>query len=168
VPLLAVGTVTPGFTLTSSAFSDNGNLPSEYSCAASNGGVSPPLAWSGAPASARAFALVDQDQDAPPPNGPFTHWVVYNLPATVTQLEANQPTTATLPNGGAQGLNGRGQTGYLGACPPPGAAPHRYTFQLFALDGPLSLQPGAPIAALRDALNGHVVAQTQLIALFGR
>jgi Raf kinase inhibitor-like YbhB/YbcL family protein len=168
VPLLAVGTVTPGFTLTSSAFSDNGTLPSEYSCAASNGGVSPPLAWSGAPSTARAFALVDQDQDVPPPNGPFTHWVVYNLPAGVTQLEASQPTTPTLPNGGLQGLNGRGQTGYLGACPPPGAAPHRYTFQLFALDGPLSVQPGAPIGAVRDAMSGHVVAQTQLIANFGR
>lgn len=104
----------------------------------------------------------------PPPNGPFTHWVVYNLPANVTQLEASQPATATLPNGGLQGLNGRGQPGYLGSCPPPGASPHRYTFQLFALDGPLSLQPGASIGAVRDALNGHVVAQTQLIALYGR
>jgi Raf kinase inhibitor-like YbhB/YbcL family protein len=168
VPLLAVGTVTPGFTLTSTAFSDNGNLPSEYSCAAANGGVSPPLAWSGAPSSARAFALVDQDQDVPPPNGPFTHWVVYNIPANVTSLDANQPTVPTLPNGGLQGLNGRGQVGYLGACPPPGASPHRYTFQLFALDGTLSLQPGAPIAAVRDALNGHVVGQTQLIGNFGR
>jgi Raf kinase inhibitor-like YbhB/YbcL family protein len=143
-------------------------MPADYSCAAPNGGVSPPLRWSGAPGTARAYALVDQDADAPPPNGPFTHWVVYNIPSAVTQLDASQPPTPTLPNGALQGLNGRGQVGYLGACPPPGASPHRFTFQLFALDGPLPLQPGVSIAELRTALGGHVVAQTQLIGLFGR
>jgi Raf kinase inhibitor-like YbhB/YbcL family protein len=71
-------------------------------------------------------------------------------------------------NGGMQGLNGRGQVGYLGACPPPGAPAHHYTFQLFALDATLPLQPGATISDVRTALNGHVVAQTQLVALFGR
>ncbi|HTD79459.1 MAG TPA: YbhB/YbcL family Raf kinase inhibitor-like protein [Chloroflexota bacterium] len=168
MPLLAVGTPTPGFNLTSSAFTNNANLPTEFSCAASNGGVSPPLAWSGAPSSARAFALVDQDPDVAPPQGPFTHWVTYNIPATVTSFDQALPTTPTLPNGAMQGLNGRGQVGYLGACPPPGAPAHHYTFQIFALDGTLPLQPGASIGALRDALNGHVVAQTQLVALFGR
>jgi Raf kinase inhibitor-like YbhB/YbcL family protein len=104
----------------------------------------------------------------PPPNGPFTHWVTYNIPASVTQFDANQPPVPTLPNGALQGLNGRGQVGYLGSCPPPGATPHRYTFQLFALDGPLPLQPGASIGDLRNALSGHVVAQTQLVGLFSR
>lgn len=165
--LLFSGTPTPSFTLQSSAFTNAGNLPTQFSCDDPSGGQTPPLSWTGAPATARAFALVDQDPDAGGGGTAFTHWVVYNLPSSVTQLDAGLPASPTLPNGGMQGQNGRRVVGYQGACPPAGSPPHHYTFQLFALDGPLPLQPGASIVDLQTAMRGHIVAQTELVALFG-
>jgi Raf kinase inhibitor-like YbhB/YbcL family protein len=162
------GPPTAGFTLQSSAFTAGGNLPTEFSCDAPGGGQSPPLSWSGAPATAKAFALVDQDPDAGAGGAAFTHWVVYNIPASVTQLDAGQPAQeAPLANGALQGQNGRRVVGYMGACPPAGGAPHHYTFQLWALDGPLTLPAGATVIALQQAMTGHTVGQTQLVALFG-
>jgi Raf kinase inhibitor-like YbhB/YbcL family protein len=125
------------------------------------------LSWSGAPASARGYALVDQDPDAGGGGTAFTHWVVYNIPASVTSLEANQPAQPTLSNGAMQGQNGRRVVGYMGACPPAGAPPHHYTFQLYALDSTLALPPGGTVLDLQAAMQGHIVAQTELIALFG-
>jgi Raf kinase inhibitor-like YbhB/YbcL family protein len=165
--VLASGVATPGFVLQSSAFTAGGNLPSQFSCDAPGGGQSPPLSWSGAPATARAFALVDQDPDAGAGGAAFTHWVVFNIPSSVTQIDAGMPAQDTLPNGALQGQNGRRVTGYQGACPPAGSPAHHYTFQLFALDGPLPLQPGASIVDLQRAMTGHIVGQTQLVALFG-
>jgi Raf kinase inhibitor-like YbhB/YbcL family protein len=109
--------------------------------------------------------LVDQDPDTGA--NAFTHWLVYNIPSSVTQLETAQPPQPTLSNGALQGLNGRRAIGYMGACPPAGAAPHHYTFQLFALDAPLGLQPGAAISEVQPAMTGHIVGQTELVALFG-
>jgi Raf kinase inhibitor-like YbhB/YbcL family protein len=162
------GPPTAGFTLQSSAFTAGGNLPTEFSCDAPGGGQSPPLSWSGAPATAKAFALVDQDPGAGAGGAAFTHWVIYNIPASVTQLDAGQPAQeAPLANGALQGQNGRRVVGYMGACPPAGGAPHHYTFQLWALDGPLTLPAGATVIALQQAMTGHTVGQTQLVALFG-
>jgi Raf kinase inhibitor-like YbhB/YbcL family protein len=165
--LLFTGPPTSGFVLQSSAFANGGELPKQFSCDDPSGGQTPPLSWSGAPASARAYALIDQDPDAGGQGSAFTHWLVYNIPANVTQLDAAQPALPTLPNGALQGQNGRRVVGYMGACPPAGAPPHHYTFQLFALDGQLALQPGAAISELQIALNGHIVGQTELVALFG-
>jgi Raf kinase inhibitor-like YbhB/YbcL family protein len=167
LPLLTAGAPTPGFVLSSSAFTDGGNLPTEFSCDGPGGGQSPPLSWTGAPGAARSFALVDQDPDANVGGAAFTHWVVYNIPSSVTQLEAGLPAQETLPNGALQGQNGRRIVAYQGACPPAGSPAHHYTFQLFALDGPLSLPPGASIVDLQRAMTGHIVGQTQLVALFG-
>jgi hypothetical protein len=169
--MILSGTATPGFTLTSSAIQEGGTIPPEYTCAPSGQagtGSSPPLAWSGAPSTARAFALVEQDMDVPPPNGPVTHWMIFNIPGTETSLATNVPNDETLANGAKQGLNSRRTIGYLGACPPPGAAPHHYVFQLFALDGPVTLPSPATIVDLQTAMQNHIVAQTQLRAMFGR
>jgi Raf kinase inhibitor-like YbhB/YbcL family protein len=166
-PLLFTGlSATSGFELTSSAFTAGGTLPSQYSCDGPNGGGSPPLAWSGAPSTTRALALIEQDPDVPPPNA-VTHWLTYNIPSTVSQLEAGQPPVETLPNGAMQGLNSRRTLGYIASCPPAGAAPHHYTLQLFALDATLPLQPGATIVDVQRAMTGHTVAQTELVVLFG-
>src|SRR5207247_8105905 len=97
----------------------------------------------------------------------FTHWVVFNIPSTVTDLDAGQPAQNPLPSGALQGLNGRRVAAYQGACPPTGSPPHHYTFQLFALDGPLPLQGGASIVELQSAMSGHIVGQSQLVVLFG-
>jgi Raf kinase inhibitor-like YbhB/YbcL family protein len=164
-PLLFSGEATPGFKLESSAFTDGGTLPAQYSCDGPGGGQSPPLSWSGAPSTAKAFVLVDQDPDAGAPNT-ITHWVVYNIPATVSEIEEGQPAQPTLPNGALQGLNVRRDIGYLGSCPPAGTPAHHYTFQLFALDGPLTVQPGATILDVQAAMTGHVVGQTKIVALF--
>jgi Raf kinase inhibitor-like YbhB/YbcL family protein len=159
-------TPTSGFELTSPAFTAGGNLPSQYSCDGPNGGQSPPLAWSGAPAATKAFAMIEQDPDIPPPNA-VTHWLTYNIPSTVTQLDAGQPTVETLPNGGMQGLNSRRTIGYIASCPGAGTPAHHYTLQLFALDGLLPLQPGATIVDVQRAMTGHTVGQTELVVLFG-
>jgi Raf kinase inhibitor-like YbhB/YbcL family protein len=171
--ILFTGPATAGFTLQTTAFTEGGTIPTMYTCAAPGGGTSPPLTWSGAPSTAQSFALVEQDADTNPPN---THWLVYNIPASVTQLDAGQPTeTPRLSNGAMQGQDHAqgifaafALLGYEGACPPPGASPHHYTFQLFALDQMVPLQPSATINDLKSAMNGHTVGQTELVALFSR
>ncbi|HLZ29748.1 MAG TPA: YbhB/YbcL family Raf kinase inhibitor-like protein [Chloroflexota bacterium] len=166
VPVLFSGAVTQGFVLQSSAFADGGTLPTDYSCDGPGGGMSPPLSWTGAPPSTRAFALVDQDPDAGAGGAAFTHWVVFNVPANITQLEAGMPAGDVLPDGALQGQNGRRVVAYQGACPPKGSQPHHYTFQLWALTGPLALPIGATILDLQRAMTNNVVGQTKLVALF--
>jgi Raf kinase inhibitor-like YbhB/YbcL family protein len=165
------GTVTPGFNLLSSAFKDGDTFPTQYTCVpggAPNGATSPPLNWSGAPSTARAFAIVEQDMDVPPPNGPVVHWLIFNIPSTITSLDPGLPQTETLPNGATQGVNSLRSLGYIGSCPPPGAAPHHYVFQLFALDGPITLRSPVTLVDFQPAMQGHIMAQARLGATFGR
>jgi Raf kinase inhibitor-like YbhB/YbcL family protein len=161
------GAATSGFTLTSAAFQDGGTLPTENSCDGPNGGISPQLAWTGAPANAQGFVVVVQDQDAGAPNT-ITHWVVYNIPAATTEMPANTPVATTLANGAMQGVNARQTIGYIGSCPPAGQPAHHYNYQVFAVDGPLAVPPGATLPAVATAMNGHTVGQTKIVAMFGR
>ena len=171
--VLFTGAPTAGFTLQSTDISSDNPIPTMFTCVAQGGGTSPQLSWSGAPANTQSYALVEQDPDTPTPN---THWLVYNIPASVTQLAQGQPDEQpTLSNGAMQGqdhaqgiLPTFALIGYEGACPPPGAAAHHYTFQLFALDQMLPLQPGVTINALKAAMAGHIVGQTELVAPFSR
>ena len=171
--LLFTGSPTAGFTLTSTDISEGTTIPVMFTCSAPGGGTSPQLSWSGAPPNTQSFVLVEQDPDTAIPN---THWLVYNIPASVTQLAQGQPTEQpTLANGAMQGQDhARGilptfaLLGYEGACPPPGAAAHHYTFQLFALDQMLNLQPEATINQVKAAMAGHIVGQTQLVAPYNR
>jgi Raf kinase inhibitor-like YbhB/YbcL family protein len=165
-PVLFTGAVTQGFVLQSSAFADGDTLPADYSCDGPGGGKSPPLNWTGAPTTARAFALADQDPDAGAGGAAFTHWVVFNIPANTSQFEAGMPAGDVLPNGALQGQNGRRVVAYQGACPPAGSPPHHYTFQLWALNAPLALPIGATIVDLQRAMTNNVVGQTKLVALF--
>ena len=73
------------FILTSAAFKDGATIAGKYTCDGVD--VSPPLAWSGAPAGTRSFALIADDPDAP--GGTWVHWVLYNLPAEVSELPEN-------------------------------------------------------------------------------
>lgn len=130
--------------------------------------MSPPLSWSGAPGNAGAFTLVVQDMDVPPPNGPVVHWLIYNIPGSETSLAPGLPQVEMLPNGARQGVNAMRTLGYIGSCPPVGAAPHHYVFQLFATDGPINVKAQPTIVDLAPALQGHILAQTQLAAMFGR
>jgi len=147
----------------SAEFVANGPIPAAYTCAGD--GKSPALAWSGVPAATQTLALIVRDPDAP--MGSYVHWVIYNLPANVTALPAAMPTTATLGNGGVQGVNGSGTRGYYGPCPPPGPA-HHYHFRLYALDVKLELAAGASADEIEQAMKGHVLASADLVGTFGR
>src|SRR5579885_1072038 len=143
--------------ITSTAFDEGGMIPAKYTCDGEN--VSPPLAWSGVPEAAKSLALVADDPDAP--GGTWTHWVIYQIPATEKGLAEHVPARDTLDGGARQGKNDFKKTGYGGPCPPSGA--HRYFFKLYALDTDVNLAPGATKDQLLKATEGHVVAQGQLM-----
>ena len=152
------------FTLTSTAFRDGAAIPVKHTCDGLD--VSPPLAWSGAPAGTRSFALIADDPDAPA--GSWVHWVVYNLPAAVAELPENVAKVEALDLGGArQGRNDFRRPGYGGPCPPPGPA-HRYFFTLYALDTPLTLKAGAQRKDVETAMEGHVLGSAQLLGTYAR
>jgi Raf kinase inhibitor-like YbhB/YbcL family protein len=161
----AVAQNTPKLTVASSAFAAGATIPVGYSCKSPNV-ESPPLGWKGVPSDAKTLVLILKDPDAP--NGTFIHWVVYNLPAGLSGLDANMPPNEKLANGGMQGANSLGQIGYMGPCPPPGNAPHHYHFELSALDTALSLKPGATAAQVEQAAQGHVKATGDLVGTFAR
>jgi len=148
--------------LTSTAFQDGGLIPARYTCDGPN--VSPPLSWSGLPPGTKSLALVCEDPDAP--GKTWTHWVVYGIPPTTMQLAEGIVHEETLSNGGKQGKNDFGKIGYGGPCPPSGT--HRYFFKLSALDSEISLEPGATKDQLLGAIDGHVLAQGELMGKYKR
>ena len=147
--------------LASAAFQDGGTIPIEYTCDGQD--ISPPLEWDWGPGGTRSFVLIVDDPDAP--GGAFTHWIFFDIPAHIVGLEADVPDTAEFDNGARQGENDFGSIGYRGPCPPPGD-PHHYYFTLYALDTTLELEAGATKAQLLDAMQGHVLAQAELIGLY--
>lgn len=146
--------------LTSTAFKEGEPIPRQYTCNGVN--VSPPLEWSGVPKSARTLVIIADDPDAP--SGTWVHWVLYNLPADNIGMVENLPATDELRAGGFQGKNDFGKTGYGGPCPPSGT--HRYFFKIYALDSELPLKAGATKAEVEKAMEGHVVAQGQLMGTY--
>jgi len=153
-------------TLTSSAFSHNGEIPARFTCDGEN--LSPPLTWNELPADTQSLVLIVDDPDAPDPAAPKTiwvHWVLYNIPSTATGLAENQP-TADLPSGTQVGLNDWKRADYGGPCPPIGR--HRYFHKLYALDTVLP-DLGTPTKAeLEQAMQGHILAQAELIGTYQR
>jgi Raf kinase inhibitor-like YbhB/YbcL family protein len=149
--------------LKSPAFIQGGKIPRQATC--DGGDISPALSWSESPQGTQSFALITEDPDAP--SGTFVHWVVYNLPANARSLPERIPGSEEIPGGGMQGTNDFPATGYEGPCPPPGK-PHRYFFKLYALDSKLDLKAGARKLEVEQAMKGHVLAQGQLMARYGR
>jgi len=149
--------------LTSSAFVEGAAIPAKYTGDDKN--ISPPLKWTGAPPGTVAFALIADDPDAPA--GTWVHWVLYDLPGSVTELPENLPKGQYLPNRAKQGLNDFKHLGYGGPAPPPGK-PHRYFFKLYALDATLDLKPGATKKELERTMEKHVLAQGQLMGTYQR
>ncbi len=148
--------------LISSAFTPGQSIPAKYSCTGRE--ISPPLSWSGAPASTRSFALIVDDPDAP--GGTWVHWVLFNIPPATSQLPEALPAGGSLSDGTLQGRNSSGNIGYNGPCPPSGI--HRYFFHLYALDAALSLAQGANKGELLSAMQGHILAQGELMGTFSR
>ena len=149
--------------VTSTAFAPNAEIPGKYTC--EGGDTSPPLAWSGAPANAKSVAIIVDDPDAPDPQAPkmtYVHWVLYDIPSSVTSL--NEGAAKQLPPGVREGKNDWKRTGWGGPCPPIGR--HRYFFKLYALDAMLG-DLGAPAKpALMKAMEGHVLAQGELVGTY--
>jgi Raf kinase inhibitor-like YbhB/YbcL family protein len=147
--------------LRSSAFVHQGEIPQRYTCDGED--HSPPLAWTDVPAGTRSLALIVDDPDAPDPKAPkrvYVHWVLYNIPPGAGGLaEAILP--ADLPAGTREGLNDWGRTGYGGPCPPIGR--HRYFHKLYALDKELRDLGKPTKAQLLAVMEGHVLAEAQLI-----
>ncbi len=150
--------------LQSTAFAADAEIPSRYTCEGED--VSPPLAWSGAPAGTKSFALVVDDPDAPDPAAPkmtWVHWVLYDIPASAGGLlEDVDP--AMLPAGTREGVNDWGRTGWGGPCPPIGR--HRYFHKLYALDTVLGDLGRPKKAALEKAMKGHVLAEAVLVGTY--
>ena len=148
--------------LSSSAFVQFADIPSEYTCEGSN--HSPPLSWSGVPAGAKSLVLIVDDPDAPDPAAPrmtWVHWVLYNIPPGTTGFEAAISGLSQLPAGTRQGLNDWKQEGYGGPCPPIGR--HRYFHKLYALDTVLPDLHPATKASVEKAMQGHILAQGELV-----
>jgi Raf kinase inhibitor-like YbhB/YbcL family protein len=155
-----------GLTLTSSAFEHKQPIPARYTSDGAD--ASPPLAWTGAPAGTKSFALIVDDPDAPDPNAPkltWVHWILYNIPATTTQLSEAQPASYP-PHGIRCGKNDWKKTGYGGPSPPIGR--HRYFFKLYALDTLLPDLKEPTKAQLEKAMQGHILAQAELIGTYER
>lgn len=153
--------------LTSSAFAQNADIPGQYTCEGDD--RSPPLAWSGVPAGTESLALIVDDPDAPDPSAPKTtwvHWVLYNLPPDTSGLAAGQSRPSDLPAGTRTGLNDWQREGYGGPCPPIGR--HRYFHKLYALDTVLPVLHPATKAGLEKAMQGHILAQCELVAYYGK
>ena len=147
------------FMLSSSAFEDGQQIPTEFSCDGED--KSPPLSWSEPPAGTKSFALVVDDPDAP--SGTFRHWGAWNIPADAHVIEEGQG--SQFP----QALNDFGRQGYGGACPPKGHGAHRYRFKLFALDTDrLDLPPGTPVEQVEAAAAEHQLGRAELTGTYER
>jgi Raf kinase inhibitor-like YbhB/YbcL family protein len=153
-----------GLTLTSPAFAPGAEIPARFTCEGED--VSPALAWSGAPAGTRSFALIVDDPDAPDPAAPkrtWVHWVLYDMPAQSGGIpEAAAP--AALPPGTRAGRNDFGREGYRGPCPPIGR--HRYFFKLYALDVEIGDLGSPTKTTLEEALRDHVLDHAELIGTY--
>jgi len=151
------------FELRSSAFEANQRIPKKYTCEGLD--VSVPLTWTEVPAGTKALALIADDPDAP--GGTWVHWVMYDLPVSLTHLSEAVPAKDNVENGGRQGINDFRRVGYGGPCPPPGPV-HRYFFKLYALDHSTGLPARATKRQLMEAMKGHILAEAQLVGTYSR
>ncbi len=153
-------------TVSSPAFADGGAIPARFT--EDGDKISPPLAWSGVPAAARSLVLVIEDADSPTP-APIVHALVFDLLAA----------DGSLAEGALKGPGGEGETHTLGKNtflkkayvppdPPPGGGPHRYVFQIYALDQTHGLDEGAGRGAFKDTLKGHVLARGCMLGTYER
>ncbi len=146
----------------SPAFVPGGKIPGKYTCDGMD--ISPPLAWTSGPEGTKTFALICDDPDAP--MGTWVHWVLFNLPVDIIELRENVPPERELESGAKQGMNDFRKIGYGGPCPPGGT--HRYYFKLYALDKEINLEAGATKSELLKAMEGHILAEGQLMGKYER
>ena len=141
--------------ISSPAFGNNEMIPTKYTCDSAD--LIPPLEIGGVPENAKSLALIVDDPDAP--RGTWVHWVVWNIDPKTREI-----VEGSVPKGAKQGMNDFQKLDYGGPCPPSGT--HRYFFKLYALDALLNLEKGATKAVLEKAMQGHLLAQTQITGLY--
>lgn len=146
------------FTLVSPDFRNQATLPTNFTCKGKD--ISPELNWTNPPPKTASFALILSDPDAP--GGVFYHWVVYNIPNTSTGFAQG---ISNLPMGATAGRNSWNTEQYKGACPPRGES-HLYVFTAYALDTKLDLPMDADANAVIKAMQGHILAKSDLTAKF--
>lgn len=147
--------------LKSVAFANGAEIPDKYTCKGDD--ISPPLIWENLPQDTRSLVLIIDDPDAPDPAAPkrvWVHWVLYNIAPEIDHL-TEHITSVKLPAGAAQGLNDWQNRGYGGPCPPVGR--HRYFHKLYALDTVLEGLNNPTKADVEAAMQGHILAQAELI-----
>lgn len=151
--------------ISSRVFEYGGMMPPRYTCDDPTP-HHPPLEFAGVPEAAKSLVLIMDDPDVPKallPSGVFDHWVLYNIPPNTTGIAEDA-------SAGMPGSNGAGQSGYAAPCPPAQYEPseHRYFFKLYALDTELQLAQGATKAQVEDAMQGHILAQAELMGRYKR
>ncbi|HZV13339.1 MAG TPA: YbhB/YbcL family Raf kinase inhibitor-like protein [Candidatus Kapabacteria bacterium] len=153
------------FTITSSSFGNGAVIPKQYTGEGED--ISPELSWSGAPNGTKSFVLICDDPDAP--NGTWTHWVAFDIPADLTALKSGAKKGMPLGHGIKQGHQDFGNVGYQGPMPPRGHGRHRYYFTLYALDCPsLGIPEGAARSKIEHEMQGHILAKTQWMGTYER
>lgn len=141
----------------SMVFKNNEFIPSKFTCDGIN--TNPLLRFSDVPTEAKSLALIMDDPDAPA--GTWVHWVLWNIDPKTEKIEED-----SAPVGAKQGMTSYNETKYGGPCPPNGT--HHYYFKLYALDEKLELASSTTASDLENAMQGHVIAQTEMIGLYSR
>lgn len=158
--LTAYAEEAPSFSLNTNGFLDKGIMPVLYTCDGKD--VSPQFNITNTPSKTQSLAFILIDENAPTP--PFYHWVLFNIPASTTELKQGPDKP---PAGSIAGMNSFNKPGYNGPCPPKGKA-HSYVFTLYALDTKLSLPSSANGDAVTAAMKGHVIKETKFGGAYSR
>lgn len=148
--------------LKTTAFDNRAAIPKRHSGEGED--VSPALSWSGAPDGTKAFAVICHDPDAPlvkPGNYGFVHWVLYNLPGSLSGLDEGS-------GEGTAGVNDFGNTGYGGPMPPDGHGVHHYFFWVIALDEELGLEPGLTMWQFLEKAEPHILGMNRIVGTYER
>lgn len=148
--------------LESPAFRNGDFIPSKYTCDGEN--ISPALSWNKPSDKVKHYCLIVEDPDAP--SGNFVHWIVFDIPANITTLNEDITNQKNLPDSAEMGTNDARRIGYFGPCPPSGT--HRYFFRIYAIDTVLKMDAGATKAEVMKAMQGHIVAQGELMGKYQR
>jgi len=153
--------------VTSTAFKQGERIPAKFTGEGAD--VSPALAWTGAPAGTKSFALICDDPDAPVKE-PWVHWVIWGIPPEASGLPEGVSETAKPKEvpGACQGVNGFPKTGYNGPLPPKGSGTHRYFFKVYALDFVPSLPEKATKKDLLKAMGKQVLGTGELMGTYSR
>jgi len=152
-----------GITIRSDVFDEGNIIPEKYTCDDVN--TSPQLRWDTLPERTISFAILCEDPDAP--MGTWTHWIIFNIPPNIMELQSGIRKEEKLENGIIQGINDFGYPGYGGPCPPSGPA-HRYFFRIYALDTTLNLGPGVKREEFLKALDENVLDEGHLMGIYKR